>query len=183
MADALIAKGIQEILNRQWLGRIWTVQEATMAKKLTLICGSVELNWTTYFDTLRCILFRVKSSTLSPEWHSYRSSGTQWSSLLNTIDWSLFLNSLEMQLRNSVDGTTVIVEKNLLDIAFDFRHTQATDPRDKFYAVLGLRDRKAGGEVFIKPDHTLSLEEVHRDFTSEIERIHGIIEETHTGAT
>ncbi|PMD47201.1 HET-domain-containing protein [Hyaloscypha variabilis F] len=168
--DEAVELGIQDIFHREWFWRIWTIQEAALAKKITLTCGSQTISWTSDVDTLRRILFRIKSVALSPEWQSTQATR------LNNLDWSPLLNILEMQLRTVALKEHITIEKNLLDIAFDFRHRRCVDPRDKYFAIFGLADKSEGRQLFGLPDYRLSLEEVHNRFMTEIASLHGIFE-------
>jgi len=176
--DETIKLGIVDIFLRDWFWRIWTIREAALAKKMTITCGSQHISWNFDHGTLSQMLFRIKSSALSPEWQS--SHATQ----LRSLDWSPFPNILEMQLRTVALEKKIVIEKNLLDIAFDFQHRHSTDPRDKYYAIFGLADKSEGRRFFIQPDYSLSLESVHNQFITEIARLHGILGGPHqsTGA-
>ncbi|KAK6846093.1 hypothetical protein PG987_001281 [Apiospora arundinis] len=107
---------IARLLSSSWFTRSWVVQEATCAKRLTLRCGSLEMDWATIRMT--CYFIREQRDP--------------WGipiDIHNANNMVLLLEALEPQ-----QGSKVSLEKLLPST----RHLKATDPRDKVYAFLGL---------------------------------------------
>jgi hypothetical protein len=165
---------LTDILSRTWFTRIWTVQEAMLAQHTTLMCGQYQVSWRGDLRTLKAIIFRIKAAVISPH---YTLGGRHTS----TLDWSPFLSVLETQMRQAARREGVTIQRNQLDLAFDFRHRHSGDPRDKFYAILGIIENDRGASLQFVPDYNLSLEEVYRNFAAEIQRIGGIEDIRSTG--
>jgi hypothetical protein len=90
-----------------------------------------------------------------------------------TLDWSPFVEVLEIQMRQAARREGIMLRRNHLDLAFDFRHRRCANPRDKYYAIFGIIENDAGGDLTMAPDYSVSLEDVHKQFTAAIQRIIG----------
>jgi hypothetical protein len=159
-----LERNLADILTRPWFQRVWTVQEATLSRHTTLVCGEHQVSWRGDLQTMRSIVFRIKAAAVSP----YFSSAT-----IPTItpDWSPLLNILETQMRQAARREGVTLRRNQLDLAYDFRHRQSADLRDKYFAIFGIIENDQGGQLSLLPDYRIGLEELHRKFTAEIQRI------------
>jgi hypothetical protein len=164
MEDAL-----EDIIRRPWFERMWTVQEATLARRTHLVIGPYEVAWDADVRSLRTILFRIKSAVISPEWSlsSHRST--------SDVDWSPLLNILDTQLRQAARREQATISRTPLDLAFDFRKRQCYDPRDRYYAIFSIVENDKGGRLILQPDYTLPVEELHRQFTEEVRRIGDLV--------
>lgn len=127
----LYASGLSSLLDRPWFRRIWTVQEAALARKVTMICGHDQASWSTDLNSLRRLKFKIKFAATSPQWE-YRP--------LHTVDLGPLLEVVETQLREVADVNGLRLENNLLGVVDQFRHREATDPRDKIYAMFNLAE-------------------------------------------
>ncbi|KAH8722585.1 heterokaryon incompatibility protein-domain-containing protein [Phaeosphaeriaceae sp. PMI808] len=161
-----VEESLTDILARTWFQRIWTVQEATLARNTTLVCGGHQVSWRCDLQTMRSIIFRIKASAISP-YFSSPSASTQTS----TLNWSPLLEILETQMRQAARREGVTLRRNHLDVAFDFRHKKAMEPRDKYFAIFGIIENDQGGQLTLAPNYDIPLEELHARFTAEIWRI------------
>lgn len=161
-----VEDNLADILARPWFERIWTVQEATLARHTTLVCGEHRVSWPSDLQTIRSIVFRIKAAAISPYFSA--ASGSVY---ISTLDWSPLLNILETQMRQAARRERVILRRNHLDLAFDFRHRKSADPRDKYFAIFGIVESDQGGQLAFVPDYNIGLEELHHRFTAEIRRI------------
>ncbi|KAK1778528.1 heterokaryon incompatibility protein-domain-containing protein [Copromyces sp. CBS 386.78] len=121
---------LQEILNRPWFRRVWIIQEAASASRATILCGSKALS-SQGFSLLPYLLgLELDSSTqaILDILPSYRRQKTWWG------------------------------EKNNLEtLLMKFSASEATDPRDKIYALLGIAsDARASNTL--RPDYEISLD-------------------------
>jgi hypothetical protein len=154
----------RDILGRKWFERIWTVQEATLARHTILICGHHKVSWHCNLQTLRSIAFRIKSAAVSP----YFSVASGYTSKL---DWDPLLDIINNQLNQAARREGVLLHRNQLDLAFQFRGRESTDARDRYFALLRIVENENGGKLEFRPDCTLSLDEVHLQYMKEIQRI------------
>jgi hypothetical protein len=155
-------EALQDIMRRPWFSRIWTVQEAVLAKHTTLICGDHELSWRGGIESLRSIVFRIKAGAISP----YFSVGFPHS---NMPDWSPLINILEAQLRQAARRAGVTLYRNQLDLAYDFRGRNSGDARDRFFAILNIIENDRGERLKLQPDYSMGLDELLGQFLREIE--------------
>lgn len=157
-------QNLADIVNRKWFSRVWTVQEATLARHTTLMCGPHQVSWSGDLRSMRSIVFRLKSAAISPYF-------TVAPNYISKLDWSALVNILETQMRQAARREGVTLQRNHLDLAFDFRHRQCAQPRDKYFAIFGIIENDRGGKLALVPDYTIPLEELHEKFTAEIRRI------------
>ncbi|CAN9135677.1 unnamed protein product [Alternaria sp. RS040] len=157
-----LGRSINSILTAPWFERMWTVQEAVLAKKTTLQWGSYQVQWAGDVRTLRALVFRIKSAVVSPVYHLQDTA---------KVDWTPLLYILESQMRQAARREGVVLQRNLLDIAFDHRYRKCTMPHDRYFAVLGIMEDDRGGSMCFGPNYNISVEELHQRFTAEIQRI------------
>lgn len=161
---SMAEQNLADILSRPWFERIWKVQEATLARHTTLVCGEHRVSWHVDLQTMRSIVFKIKAAAISP----YFSPNASYPS---TLDWSPLLDILETQMRQAARREGVTLRRNHLDLAFDFRHRKCTERRDKYFAIFGIIENDQGGQLALVPDYTIGLEELHDRFTAETRRI------------
>lgn len=61
-----LERSVSNIIDRPWFERMWTLQEAVLARHIVLQCGQYRIQWTADLRTLRALVFRVKSAIVSP---------------------------------------------------------------------------------------------------------------------
>ena len=135
-------------LNRPWFWRVWTIQEARVAKDAIVYfgCHSVSL----------AIVDSVLSLHLSRDVNH---------DLAGHLEEAFRLPGLSVRLNQSYTWNWDN-DKSLLDILLAARRHQATDPRDKVYGILGLVPNLSDQDLqdpLIKPDYTKTKERVYRD--------------------
>lgn len=118
------------LFERPWWYRSWIIQEFLKAQEAIFLCGSVTLNWGE-------IIKIVEAFSPEEQWHDQK-----YRHIVS------FLLS-----KNSKCG---IVLRNLM---ICFGHSQATDPRDKIYAFLGI----ASDGLETIPDYTASVQQIYTD--------------------
>jgi hypothetical protein len=139
-------RGLRDILSRPWFRRIWVVQEAALAAKSTLICGHSSFTWTRGAAVAK-FMRRIKYASIAPLW---RQLGER------AIDYTPLLELLELALANATDRRQA---PDLLDLCYDMRHRQSTDPRDMIYGMMGLGLAQCQNPL--KPDYSLSQDETY----------------------
>lgn len=139
-----------QLFKRPWFHRAWVFQEVVMASKATVICGEHSLPW----DTLYASCQIVESSEI------YRNDPKRWSCLP-----ALNMGRIRQSIVDANKGSDPELWENVLaELIFEkllreTRSAQATDPRDKVYALLGL----AQGEKSImpQPDYSISVRDTY----------------------
>lgn len=133
---SVLFEALRRMLTVRWWSRIWVVQEVIVAKNLTVMYGNVSLPWT----------ILVTASSCS------RQGTTDFSDLilrddlkvLGLLSWVTDLNDSRLRWNeNGGDG--------LLSLLRHFGSRQASDNRDKIYALLGL----CRSDNLVQPDYSL----------------------------
>ncbi|KAL5321091.1 hypothetical protein ACEPPN_011902 [Leptodophora sp. 'Broadleaf-Isolate-01'] len=139
------------LLERKLFWRSWIVQEIVLARSITLLCSHHSVSYT----TLTHALSRACALRESVGIQSYSPSRTGIMKFLS-------ISSLRTEMREPSCKIT------LFEIACRFGRLEATDPRDKIFALLGLSTKLiCTGEMedhgFV-PDYTMGVVEVFREF-------------------
>lgn len=130
---------VANLLGHHWWERMWVIQEVAVAKEITVLCGSYSIQWKVFCDF-------VIQEHLRPEEDDYFGHA-----LLKFLSRGL----PELQSHPTL-------EYGLLDLAHEFRSRQATNPRDKLYALLGLIANE--DDRGIVPDYSKPVRDVYMDF-------------------
>ncbi|KAH7076615.1 heterokaryon incompatibility protein-domain-containing protein [Paraphoma chrysanthemicola] len=142
----LFAGEVRELLSRPWWNRIWTMQEAIVAKKLVLICGAETASWAdveSYSREARLTHvrgMRVFGITLSPD-HTIVDD-----------DYAL-LSQLRQRWQNETWHFGVY------ELLYKFRRLGCTDPKDRVYGFLGLAERSLGFSIYF--EYGLPVDQVY----------------------
>ncbi|KAF2014007.1 HET-domain-containing protein, partial [Aaosphaeria arxii CBS 175.79] len=105
------------LLRRPWFYRVWVLQEVAMARFTLLLCGD----------------FQMTAHEFSSGLRQFRHEYDQEKTIVSTIESVVYL--LEWQPRGGNLGSKLLPLSELIDI---FHHRQATDIRDKVYALYGM---------------------------------------------
>jgi len=115
-------RALHWITHRPWWTRIWTVQECVLPKYCVLMYGPVQMPWLTVLDGVSNLL-RHRNSCCA---------------LVADIQESFNLEHVE-ELQTLRHKYHVMDQKISLEhLLRQFRHREATNPRDKVYGLLGL---------------------------------------------
>lgn len=148
--EALMGAGNSGLETSSWWKRIWTVQEAILPPKLLLILGPLSIPWKKLSNAMLCLHERP----IPPRLRSFLHS--QCYNLL----WDLMANCVSLR-----QAKPRLVAP--LETFFTWRIRDATDPRDKVYALLGLINR---GALLMtgKCDYGLSVGRVFSNLTVDL---------------
>lgn len=149
-------------LERKWFTRMWVVQESFFSAATTVFCGEREIKWAMIQESSR-VLAQTGMDTLLKAYVGY---ATQYSLDVDAI--RLPDNRLSNQLifGSLQRGTAEVI--GLGQLLYYSRFFEASDPRDKVYAVLGLWrfTRSDGpGSVDIRPDYNKDTSDVYIEAT------------------
>lgn len=124
--------------DRAWWSRLWVVQEITSAQRPYVCIGSELITWDDFVKSVTGDnghgLERSRSD-LSEQWQAAKAQIKQ-------------LHSLRKHLRSSPGG------EEILDLMRITSASQASNPRDKIYGLLGLATRR--DQIGIKIDYSYS---------------------------
>jgi hypothetical protein len=135
-----VYKAIHRLLSRPWWFRVWITQEATIPEKLAwVLCGDRWIFW----NSLCAFIALICTFSLDDP-------------LLMMLLGPHAFWKIQSSRRSGGE------ELNLLNLLVDIRHLQASNPRDRVYAVLGITN-DTNHEYFLTPDYTKSVRKVYRD--------------------
>ncbi|RSM04864.1 hypothetical protein CEP52_006564 [Fusarium oligoseptatum] len=146
-------KGLEKILSRPWWRRVWVLQEAILAKKITLHCGQRHADWTIFQTSLFLALSRANRQGV-------QHSGSLGNRLQDAMTQTRFVASIQRTFifffLQRASGYSQTLPKlslaNLLSLTVEF---EATDPRDRFFALLSLLPNDSSERLALQPDYTL----------------------------
>jgi hypothetical protein len=129
--------------------RVWIMQEISCSPKVILNSGHDILDWS-----------MIETIAQYGGIHYTDAFHDSYSHAVNTAyGWGEMFGTAK-HVMNQREATAKILqggESTLLDVLARFKHTEATDPRDKIYALLGLVNDSIGVEV----DYTKSVAETY----------------------
>ncbi|KAK5659631.1 hypothetical protein OQA88_835 [Cercophora sp. LCS_1] len=152
---------IKKFFQRSWFHRVWLIQETFFAKRALLICGGEELEWAdlcTLYHWIGVSVRKMEGLRLP-----YVVGHTAYRSGSASIPWFQ-------------EYATLLVRR-----LEETRHCQATDPRDKLYAILPLVDaeyqenlgdldegnsRPDHQNITIQPDYSLTPAQVYTNLAT-----------------
>ncbi|KFY33933.1 hypothetical protein V495_08233 [Pseudogymnoascus sp. VKM F-4514 (FW-929)] len=128
--------------------RIWVMQELACAPRITLVVGKRTLDW----DLLNAFLGDAEySDAFHMEW-GHGSVGPMVRRIFGKVK----------TIQNQRAKTQAGEESSLLDVLGRFKRSDATDPRDKIYGLLGLTTQRRD----IKVDYRKSVADVYAEVTT-----------------
>jgi len=137
-SDSELRDGLFLLLSRPWFKRVWILQEIANAKKASILCGTKSIRAHTF--ALAPSLIGVK-----PQRHCRAVLDIMPGHLREETWWS--------------------ENRDLYNLLLKFRESEASDPRDQVYALLGISsDAQDTGRL--RPDYTKDLENVIYDTSS-----------------
>lgn len=146
-------EAIEELFSVPWFQRTWTIQEAVLSTELWVMAGTSTRHWE---DTIGCAadnqrlgLFQPTQATESTtddvahvRLHGFHAANALWS-------FKQYFNSCQQKYP-------------LIHALVDTRHTQATNPLDNVYGILGLTRSS------VIPDYELDATELWRNISLQI---------------
>ena len=136
---------LKALLLRPWFGRMWVLQELGVASSAAVVCGKQSISW-------QAISRMIDHMQRTGSWLSIFGSSGFGSSF--SFYWRLACLSW---IREQVSDHGSICTLKALS---NSRNFDATDPRDKIYALVGLCVRD---DRFIEPDYSKDIVDVYRE--------------------
>ena len=134
-----------------WFRRTWVIQEVFSARDVLVHCGEDTLTWPTLLRVNRCIR------------HSDLKMNSSYKALLPPIYQDIFTSRVSV---NTTGGYST--ELGILEILIKGLDLDATDPRDKIFAMLQLGKETETLDSLpaeLIPDYRKPAPEVFSDFT------------------
>jgi hypothetical protein len=131
-----------DFFNLDYWKRVWIIQELASGSDVKIIFGKTEISWKSIMDV---VVFLEECSGVAPRTcQSYQNAA-----LLRRFR-SRFLSNVQapITLREALQWS---------------HYAEATDPRDKIYALLGLTSD--GHKIVPLPNYQQPLEQIHEEMT------------------
>ncbi|KAI0182517.1 heterokaryon incompatibility protein-domain-containing protein, partial [Xylaria flabelliformis] len=123
---AIQKQGLELLLKRPWFRRVWVLQEVASARKASLCCGR---------NSIPVQIFSASTSVLDADLDSHTRA---------------VLKLMPTYSRKNLRKTR---HRDLCQILVDFRRSEASEPHDKIFALLGLCADQSVWEAVV-PDYT-----------------------------
>lgn len=134
-----------------WWTRIWTIQEAILPPRLRVMWGPLSMPW----ERMSAALLSLTTGPVDAGLHRFiysPSNGLPLAILIANFAWV---------------HNTKLTPGRALSLVFTWRHRNATDPRDKAYAIMGLC-HKGDLPRTEKCDYQLSVTRVYTNLTVDL---------------
>lgn len=117
-----------QFLSEGWWTRVWTLQEAVLATRMTYYCGSLTLSDENMLDLVRSYEahFQIKACC-----HSLALGHPGF-------DYTDDMYQATRNVSQLYSARTKEPSTGLLELSTTFRNRNATDPRDKVFGLLGI---------------------------------------------
>ncbi|KAI1328445.1 heterokaryon incompatibility protein-domain-containing protein [Xylariaceae sp. FL0255] len=141
-----------KLLDRPWWSRVWVLQEVILARNVTLRCGPRSAAWI-YFQSFLFTLIRQGKRTMILHTGGMLNKSRQ--ARANTILLEKVSRTFPLFFLQSASffakATHRLSMRNLLSLTYQF---EATDPRDKLFALVGLLPPDSPERLAFKPDYS-----------------------------
>jgi hypothetical protein len=144
---------ITSFLSRPWFRRVWIIQEATVARELTFICG----DWTVSRELIFHFISLGIIHALPLGHERSASAGIAIIQLKIVADIVLCGKSAAADYNSPRSS-----QLSILELLQSSHHENATDPRGNIYALLGLSKERKASELH--PDYTEPVPDTYRRF-------------------
>ncbi|KAI1385563.1 HET-domain-containing protein [Hypoxylon trugodes] len=136
-------RGLYELLTRPYWERVWIIQEIAKSQKVKVRCG------TYCFDLAALLAISEHVDDLSKHNHT-------------------LISAIQEFREQEISAQRGGLRMPLLQALIRSRHSLATNPRDKVYALLNLT--RDGNDLIPMPSYTESAGEIFRDLTMTFRR-------------
>lgn len=140
---------LRALLQRPWFSRIWTFQEIVLAQDAVLCCGAYTLRW----KKLEALISGLNAYSEGPNAEDSRMKGD------DNHFMAIFKARSRLRYGDSWPPEQHQVLGGLLPLLHDLRNRQATDPRDKVFALLNVAYDSKNSDL--KADYRKSHVEVY----------------------
>jgi hypothetical protein len=143
---------LRSLLDRPWFYRAWVIQEVGLAQTVILTCGKRSIPW----GKVGIVAMNMSSAGFPEE-----AGGKLWENIVRMRmmrrgSWFMGGDSDDIGSFESGDGAS-----SLAFLLITSRYADATDPRDKIYALYGFLDIR-GHDVPVEVDYRISPQELYR---------------------
>jgi hypothetical protein len=141
-ATSKIWKAFQILFLRPWFAHLWVIQEVNVSKSVAIYCHNSEISAADFMAGVEC------ANELGPLWLFGKNM------------------SLKNPFRVLMNQSQDVKRPSLISLLLGFSYFQATDPRDKVYALLGLAPAHERANII--PNYNLTTKQVFHSTTTAI---------------
>ncbi|KAH8749299.1 heterokaryon incompatibility protein-domain-containing protein [Hyaloscypha sp. PMI_1271] len=136
---------VAQMLKRPWWTRIWTLQEAALAKEVSVICGTKSISLNPFYHTL--LVLQTDAMTVPPKLKIRPD-------IKHAIVEAMYDPCVNARLSLWVDIIKETKAVELLELLSLCRVFAAKDARDKIYACIDLAKPIPGFNIdYVTPSH------------------------------
>ncbi|KAF9639390.1 heterokaryon incompatibility [Lasiodiplodia theobromae] len=139
-------KHLWDLSNRAWFNRLWIVQECILSDNLWVMCGSTTIIWEELTNGFANLIQSELANWLQSEHGTAAPDG-------QTTGWEAVYVLSEERVHYHQAWRSISL--SLFNVLARTRNTQASDPRDKIYGLLGIC-HAPGIEVNYDPSNTMA---------------------------
>ncbi|KAI2463397.1 heterokaryon incompatibility protein-domain-containing protein [Annulohypoxylon bovei var. microspora] len=139
---------------RPWFTRIWVLQEIALAKTATIVYGDLSVGW----DRLMQAVDALRRLQLGRHTHLWRLSGAGRADRVQRC-W------MRARGENFQEEHRSPIHFELVDLLWQTRFYEWTEPRDRLYGILGLMKSDLRGEKLLEIDYMKPVADVFRDLS------------------
>ncbi|KAH7135000.1 heterokaryon incompatibility protein-domain-containing protein [Dendryphion nanum] len=145
---------MSDLGKRIWFRRVWCIQECSNARVATFRCGTEDVDFAAYWATcvFTHIFHGITLSQAAGKWDIDANFVWLFNLLTSSFPSELVGIRRKYLVGEGKDLISLLYTANVLDSSQ--QRIQATDPRDRVYALLGIAIDEAAREIV--PDYTLS---------------------------
>ncbi|KAK0750164.1 heterokaryon incompatibility protein-domain-containing protein [Schizothecium vesticola] len=147
---------VVDLFERDYWRRLWVIQEVMNARSVTIYCGATKMRWSTlqnavaFFSTHKDLLDQYFPVELG---HPYRFVSPKTS-----MSCSGVLSGGGPRLLLDIERALIKKREYLLDVLLLSRHQLASDPKDKFFGLLGILPEHIQRDF--RADYAMSVKEI-----------------------
>ncbi|TGO43539.1 hypothetical protein BOTNAR_2699g00010 [Botryotinia narcissicola] len=155
-------KGVRVFFENVWFSRIWVLQEVFNARKILVRCGDRAFSWSLVLKINENV--RRTLSEPAPQYHKAMPplfSGLFALTKPTQVPYYDTCSTISTRFGYTARAPT----ENILDLVVAGFSLEATDPRDKLFALLGFIDPKYHHLDVLRPNYEKDVAIIYRDFT------------------
>ena len=153
-------KGLGELITRPWFRRMWIIQEVATCKHRTFMCGSTSKGAMFFeWELVQSIIMEVGLADYFTIKKIMQVSESRWHETNHSI------RNLFSTLQNAINRVENDMPPSFVELLRQSQGFDATDERDKLYALLGLcRDAKDFPDI----DYSQVWTQVYQRFANDL---------------
>jgi hypothetical protein len=136
--------------------RLWVIQEVMNARSVTIYCGASKMRWSTLQNAVNCFIQHLE---LIDKYFPMRLGHPhRFVSPKQTLCCSIVLSDGGPRLLLDIERALVKKREDLLEVLLLARHQLASDPKDKFFGILGILPEHI--QRVFRADYAMSVKEI-----------------------